>query len=347
MLLAPDALLAFERVGHCTHRGLLPPQRLQALQPSIDAAYASQQLAVHRQKLRVLAGNDALVAAEKEAARADKPLLAVLRRRLAALPDGCAPFLQAFNLWRDDPDIAVLASEVAGTAAELLGARRVRLYQDALFVKRPGDGPTHWHSDLGMCPLDTNSMVTCWLPLQPVPAERDGGSGLVFASGSHRDVALHFWHGDPSEAADCSQRGYPESEAGALALGDATWHHGWTLHCAGANGLRAPRRALALSFFADGATRLATDAKRAVHAEDAESYSAWIADVRPGAPARHRLLPVVWDGGKGAQQPAHHHHQPQKCAGDGRVAEAGLRGGGARGTRRRGGRGRRRGPQPS
>ena len=33
-------------------------------------------------------------------------------------------------------------------------------------MKRQGDGPTHWHSDLGMAPLDTNDFVTMWLPLQ-------------------------------------------------------------------------------------------------------------------------------------------------------------------------------------
>ena len=53
-------------------------------------------------------------------------------------------------------------------------------------MKRVGDGETHWHADLAMAPLDTNALVTCWIPLQPVPAEASGGSGLVFAGGPHR-----------------------------------------------------------------------------------------------------------------------------------------------------------------
>jgi hypothetical protein len=168
-------------------------------------------------------------------------------------------------------------------------------------VKRPLDGPTHWHSDLAMAPLDTNAFVTAWLPLQPVPAEKDGGSALIFATGSHRDVALHFWHGDPKEEVDASSRGYVERTTAALELGDATWHHGWTLHCASANRLRTPRRALALSFFADDeglgrASRLRAP-RRTVHCEDAESYQAWLPDVRPGRAARHPLLPLVWDDG--------------------------------------------------
>ena len=294
-----DVLLAYERAGHCTLRNLLPAANVESLVPAIDAAYAAQQLQVHKQKLRVLLGEEVLEQAEKQA-RDERTLLAVLRKHMAALPAGSAPFLQGFNLWRASADIAALACSpaIAGTAAALLGAPRVRLYQDALFVKRPGDGPTHWHSDLAMAPLDTNSFVTCWLPLQTVPAEIDGGSALVFANGSHRDVALHYWHGDPSTAADCSGRGYSESVAERLEVGDSTWHHGWALHCAGANQRRQPRRALALSFFADGATRLGREARRAVHTEDAESYDAWIDEVKPGRAARHRLLPLVWSDGR-------------------------------------------------
>lgn len=70
--------------------------------------------------------------------------------------------------------------------AKHLGTKSVRLYQDALFVKRSGDGPTRWHSDLNMAPFDTNDFVTCWIPLQKVPGQAEGGSGLSFASGSHR-----------------------------------------------------------------------------------------------------------------------------------------------------------------
>lgn len=44
-------------------------------------------------------------------------------------------------------------------AAQLLGVPRVRLYQDSIFTKRSGDGPTLWHSDLNMAPFDTNDFV--------------------------------------------------------------------------------------------------------------------------------------------------------------------------------------------
>lgn len=55
--------------------------------------------------------------------------------------------------------------QLGAVAAQLLAAKRVRLYQSCFFVKEPGMGPTNWHSDLNMVPLDTNQFVTAWLPL--------------------------------------------------------------------------------------------------------------------------------------------------------------------------------------
>ena len=296
MRLDPQQLLAFERHGHLTQHGLLSAARVRELGRTIDAVYEARKHDAYLQKVRVLFGEEQLAGVEGFG-------LPALQRLIDGLPEGSVPFMQTFNMWRSCEAIGTLAAseELAGTAAALLGAKRLRLYQDSLFVKRPLDGPTHWHSDLAMAPLDTNAFVTAWLPLQPVPAEKDGGSALIFATGSHRDVALHFWHGDPNEEVDASSRGYVESTAAALELGDATWHHGWTLHCASANRLRTPRRALALSFFADDeglgrASRLRAP-RRTVHCEDAESYQAWLPDVRPGRAARHPLLPLVWDDG--------------------------------------------------
>ena len=52
------------------------------------------------------------------------------------------PFLQVFNSHRTDPNIWALvrSPRLARTAASLLGVERVRLYQDSMFYKRPGDG---------------------------------------------------------------------------------------------------------------------------------------------------------------------------------------------------------------
>jgi hypothetical protein len=43
-----------------------------------------------------------------------------------------------------------------------------------------------------MAPFDSNDFLTIWIPLKPVPPQEEGGSGLTFASGSHRDFALAY-----------------------------------------------------------------------------------------------------------------------------------------------------------
>ena len=52
------------------------------------------------------------------------------------------------------------------------------------------------------------------------------------------------------------------------------------------------RIAYTASYFVDGATRLPVGATPAD--EDGESWGDWAADVRPGQPARHDLLSLVW-----------------------------------------------------
>ena len=145
------------------------------------------------------------------------------------------------------------SQRMGAVAAQLLGVPRVRLYQSCVFIKEPGMGDTNWHSDLNMVPLDTNAFVTAWLPLRSL---RAADAALAFASGSHRDFALPYWMNEAGLAAGLEGRYEVESYA-PLALGDATWHAGWTLHSAPGQPASEPARvALAASYFADGARRL-------------------------------------------------------------------------------------------
>lgn len=88
--------------------------------------------------------------------------LQACRAKLKALEGrGEVSFLQFFNLHRRSKRLRSIATSrrFAYWASKLLGVPRVRLYQDALFWKRPGDGATDWHSDLGLAPFDTNSFL--------------------------------------------------------------------------------------------------------------------------------------------------------------------------------------------
>jgi len=210
---------------------------------------------------------------------------------------GKVKFLQYFNLHRLSGALlrAALSPRLGLWASRLLGVPRVRLYQDALFMKKPGHGPTRWHSDLGLTPLDTNDFVTAWVALTPVPAS--GGSGLRFACGSHRDYALQYHRELEGVYNQESLSGRYDIEEGCeLSPGDATFHHGWTLHAAAAlaHDAPGPRVAWALSYMADGAKLLPREAVEVAGAcEDAVSFEPWVDEVRPGEALAHPLLPLV------------------------------------------------------
>lgn len=120
--------------------------------------------------------------------------------------------------------LRVLSSVRPSLGAATLRAGSVRLYQDSTFYKRPGDGPTRWHSDLNMAPLDCNDFVTAWIPLDAIPAKKDGGSPLVFASKSHRDFALNHWQ-DSRLRGDLTGR-YRERDHAPLSAGRFLHHEG-------------------------------------------------------------------------------------------------------------------------
>jgi hypothetical protein len=222
-----------------------------------------------------------------------------LHRRSAAFPPGSR------DVARDEgapetnalPPCAkyILSRRLAKVAAELLGAEeedKVRVYQSCVFVKPPGFGETHWHSDANMVPLDVNKFVTLWLPLRPL---HEDDAALVFASGSHRDFALPYWK-TLEGMSDLNDRGYEVESYPPLDLGDVTAHAGWTLHWSPPQPKDCPPRyALSVCYFLDGARRLRkSECRQDPHKEDEWSYKDWLVDIEEGAPARHPALPVVY-----------------------------------------------------
>ena len=157
---------------------------LHAIKNIYDNNDDTTKLIAYQHKLKVMLGRE----------DADTLTLQQCEEALREIDQIEIPFMQTFNLWKRD-SIAhnLIHSPILGRlAADLLGVDAVRVYQDSVFIKRPGDGPTLWHSDLNMCPFDTNDFLTIWIPLQDVPAESQGGSGLTFATASHRDFALPY-----------------------------------------------------------------------------------------------------------------------------------------------------------
>lgn len=170
-----------------------------------------------------------------------------------------------------------------------------------------------------MAPFDTSRMVTFWIPLQPIPSpDGGGGTGLLFADGSHSDFALPYWNGqgDGPEHSRLDARYSRTSHHMPLAVGDCTVHAGWTLHCAAWGGRGAEtessppskeRYAYAITYV-DAGAEVREDAAGAGGGggggddEDAWSYRDWLADVPPRTRlSHHPSIPVVWPPWQGGE----------------------------------------------
>lgn len=280
-------------------RSLLSPDEVSSLRKLLREEYEERLLEAYRHRCEVELGPERIerVTSIPEAEK-------LFRSKRVEIP-----FLQLFNTWRSTKRDAlrqfVLSPSLASIAADLLGSDRVCLYQDSLFVKRPGDGPTQWHSDLNLAPLDTNNFVTVWIPLSDVP---ELGSALQYASASHRDFALNHWRSTQQrQCMDLSDR-YEIKTHGKIWAGDTLWHHGWCLHMAPgvpktdshhtAVDAFPGRAAFAISYFSgDGDTRvLPRKLRKKIDSEDQRSYSDWIKRMHDDVPimGQHVHLPCIF-----------------------------------------------------
>jgi hypothetical protein len=210
-------------------------------------------------------------------------LRAYVERHLAGL-DACGRAVGAsassptFKLTDAPPDIAAFVTDpgLGAAAAGLLGVKAVRLLHFCGFFKPPLGSPTPWHRDMDFIPLDSDRIVTAWLPLVPVNAPM---GLLCFASGSHRDEG------------DVTAEDYANVSTGPLRPGDVSFHLAGTLHSAGANTTGRMREALAVSFYADGAR---IDADRGVPFR-AAMRAHYFADLQPGDVAVGAANPIVME----------------------------------------------------
>jgi len=200
-------------------------------------------------------------------------------------------FLQVTNLWQHSAKVAelVFSSRLARIAAELMGVRGVRLYHDQALYKEPGGGITPWHADQYYWPLVGTRCCTIWLPLQSTP--RPLGP-LTFARGSHqfsvgRDLAIS----DESEARmqeAIADQHFPIIEE-PFALGDASYHQGWTFHHASPNVSAIPRRVMTIIYVdAD------IDIAEPVNTSQVSDLAGWFPGRRPGEVPDTAMNPLLW-----------------------------------------------------
>lgn len=153
-------------------------------------------------------------------------------------------FIQVGNLWEKGAEArrVTFSRRLGGIATALLGTRGVRLWHDQSLYKEPSGGFTPWHVDQQYWPMASSLSVTAWIPLHAVPLEQ---GPLSFGRGSHRkrigrDLAIS----DESEQLirDAIREQGVVEVTEPYALGDVSFHLGWTLHRAGPNTTARPRK---------------------------------------------------------------------------------------------------------
>jgi ectoine hydroxylase-related dioxygenase (phytanoyl-CoA dioxygenase family) len=177
------------------------------------------------------------------------------RNRLASIPleertlyDKA--FIQVCNLWRESERVCELAfsKRLARIAAELLGVCGVRMWHDQALYKEPSGGVTPWHVDQQYWPMASSMCITAWIPLQAVPIEM---GPLLFGRGSHRKrIGRELEISAESEqeiSAAVSREKIAEVQE-PFALGDVSFHLGWTLHRAGPNISSSCRRVFTIIY---------------------------------------------------------------------------------------------------
>ena len=200
-------------------------------------------------------------------------------------------FLQVSNIWRENETVKqlVFSRRLAGIAAELLGVHAVRLYHDQALYKEPSGGITPWHADQYYWPLSSDRCLTIWLPLQETPLAM---GPLAFARGSH-----NFSHGRDLPISDESEtrlkRAVAEQDfedvVEPFALGDASFHRGWTFHHAGPNRGTVPRRVMTVIYM-DADIRV-TEPTNTNQIDD----RAWMPGTEIGQVPDTPLNPVLYD----------------------------------------------------
>jgi len=200
-------------------------------------------------------------------------------------------FLQTMNLWKTCAAVKefVFAPLFSNIAAELLEVPKVRLYHDQSLFKEAGGGYTPWHQDQYYWPLEPANTITMWMPLVDITSSM---GTLSFASGSHSEgIISNESISDNSEnhfENEIRDKSYQISHLEKMKAGDATFHHGLTIHGAGPNNSSVLREVMTIIYFADG---LKVSQPANSHQED--DRMAWLGGIEPGKLADSAYNPIL------------------------------------------------------
>ena len=202
-------------------------------------------------------------------------------------------FLSLEMMWVENSVIRefVLSSRIAKICADLLSVKKIRLYHDNALVKESGCGRTPWHYDDHHFPLETNDVITAWIPAQAIPIEM---GPLMFAKPIEvyklvKDI--EFNESDTSydkKISDIFKKEEVSIVEEPFELGEVSFHHNLSFHTASENKTTQSRIVLANTYFADGArvvnnpTMISGDWKK------------FIPETKPGQIVSSKFNPVCW-----------------------------------------------------
>ncbi len=186
----------------------------------------------------------------------------------------------------------------------------ILLWDSAYVIKEAADQRrVGWHQDLTYWGLDSDEVVTAWVALTPANPEN---GGMRFLPGSHRQGSLD--HIDTHDAESILHRGQdasahvdPAAAATDIVLGpgEASLHHGWTLHASGPNPSTDRRIGLTLQYVSPRVRQTLTDQESATLVRGRDPYGhfrpepAFAGDFDPAALAfqaeAERLKTWVYD----------------------------------------------------
>ena len=222
-------------------------------------------------------------------------LINLLKKEFSIDPDKGARnrFLSLEMIWTKNKLLRsyVLSPRLGQISANLLEVPTIRLYHDNVLAKQAGCGRTPWHFDDHHFPLDTNDVVTAWIPAQPTPVEM-GPLSFAYPLSVHKLVDnVKF-----EKTGSSYDRGISEvfSKNGVainetpFELGEVSFHHNLSFHTASRNGTNRSRIALANTYYRDGARVI--DSPTMVSGD----WQKFMPNVKPGDVAASPLNPICW-----------------------------------------------------
>jgi ectoine hydroxylase-related dioxygenase (phytanoyl-CoA dioxygenase family) len=159
-------------------------------------------------------------------------------------------FIQVMNLWTRSEPVRSFAfgKRLARIAAELMGTRGVRMWHDQALYKEPSGSFTPWHVDQQYWPMSNANSVTAWIPLQAVPIDM---GPLCFGRGSQRKRIgrdLEISAESERQIGTAVREAKIDEVQEPYAIGDVSFHMGWTLHRAGPNKTSETRRVFTIIY---------------------------------------------------------------------------------------------------